>query len=88
MQDLILSIRSLSQGVGTFDWAFSHLQEVPERITATITADHAASGDGGALTVGRTGRACARPVPHMRRYCASITPQAMRSPAMPAGSLT
>lgn len=43
MQDLILSIRSLSQGVGTFDWAFSHLQEVPERITATITADHAAS---------------------------------------------
>ncbi|WGF86836.1 elongation factor G [Marinivivus vitaminiproducens] len=42
-RDLILSIRSLSQGVGFFDWSFSHLQDVPERLTAAITAERAPS---------------------------------------------
>jgi translation elongation factor EF-G len=29
MHDLIVSLRSLSQGTGFFDWSYDHLQEVP-----------------------------------------------------------
>ena len=36
MQDLIVSLRSLSQGTGFFEWGFSHYQEVPERLQKEI----------------------------------------------------
>lgn len=36
MHDLIVSLRSLSQGTGFFDWAYDHLQEVPERLARAI----------------------------------------------------
>lgn len=36
MQDLIVSLRSLSQGTGFFEWSFSHYQEVPERLQQEI----------------------------------------------------
>jgi len=36
MQDLIVSLRSLSQGTGFFEWSFSHYQEVPERLQKEI----------------------------------------------------
>ena len=32
MHDLIVSLRSLSQGTGFFDWSYDHLQEVPDRL--------------------------------------------------------
>ncbi len=36
MHDFIVSLRSLSQGTGFFDWTFDHLQEVPERLQKQI----------------------------------------------------
>ncbi len=36
MHDLIVSLRSLSQGTGFFEWEFDHLQEVPERIQRAV----------------------------------------------------
>jgi elongation factor G len=38
MHDLIVSLRSLSQGVGFFEWQFDHLQEVPDRLAQTVVA--------------------------------------------------
>jgi elongation factor G len=38
MHDLIVSLRSLSQGTGFFEWTFDHLQEVPDRLQAQILA--------------------------------------------------
>ncbi|GBD44276.1 Elongation factor G [bacterium HR40] len=39
MHDLIVSLRSLSQGTGFFEWTFDHLQEVPERLQSQIVAE-------------------------------------------------
>ena len=39
MHDLIVSLRSLSQGTGFFEWTHDHLQEVPEALTRSIV-DH------------------------------------------------
>jgi elongation factor G len=36
MHDLIVSLRSLSQGTGFFAWAYDHLQEVPEALARSI----------------------------------------------------
>jgi len=36
MHDLIVSLRSLSQGTGFFDWSYDHLQEVPDRLAQGI----------------------------------------------------
>ncbi len=36
MHDLIISLRSLSQGTGFFDWEFDHLQEVPDRLQQSV----------------------------------------------------
>ena len=36
MHDLIVSLRSLTQGVGSFEWTFDHLQEVPDRLAQGI----------------------------------------------------
>jgi elongation factor G len=40
MHDLIVTLRSLSQGTGFFDWTFDHLQEVPDRLAQTIVDKH------------------------------------------------
>ena len=36
MHDLIVSLRSLSQGTGFFEWSYDHLQEVPDRLAQAI----------------------------------------------------
>jgi elongation factor G len=38
MQDLIVELRSLTLGVGTFRWQFDHLQEVPEKVLEQVLA--------------------------------------------------
>lgn len=38
MQDLIVELRSLTLGVGTFHWQFDHLQEVPDKIMERVLA--------------------------------------------------
>lgn len=38
MQDLIVELRSLTLGVGTFRWQFDHLQEVPDKIVDRVLA--------------------------------------------------
>ncbi len=40
MQDLIVELRSLTVGVGFFNWSFDHLQEVPETLSKRILAKH------------------------------------------------
>ncbi len=36
MQDFIIELRSLTMGVGTFDWQYDHLQEVPDKLTQQV----------------------------------------------------
>ncbi len=36
MQDLIVTLRSLTLGVGTFSWRHDHLQPVPEKLTQQV----------------------------------------------------
>lgn len=38
MQNLIVELRSLTMGVGTFKWEFDHLQEVPDKLKDSILA--------------------------------------------------
>jgi len=40
MQDFIVELRSLTMGVGFFDWEYDHLQEVPEKLKPAIIANH------------------------------------------------
>ena len=40
MHDLIVSLRSLSQGTGFFEWIYDHLQEVPDRLAQAIVDKH------------------------------------------------
>jgi elongation factor G len=40
MHDLVVSLRSLSQGTGFFDWSYDHLQEVPDRLAHAIVGKH------------------------------------------------
>ncbi|MEM7773001.1 MAG: elongation factor G [Cyanobacteria bacterium P01_A01_bin.37] len=40
MQDLIVELRSLTMGVGSFTWQYDHLQEMPERIAEKVLAHH------------------------------------------------
>ncbi|MEB3359145.1 MAG: elongation factor G [Synechococcales bacterium] len=42
MQDLIVELRSLTMGVGSFQWTYDHLQEVPDKLTAQVLARTAA----------------------------------------------
>jgi elongation factor G len=39
MQTFIVELRSLTLGVGTFTGQYDHLQEVPEKLTATLLAN-------------------------------------------------
>ena len=41
MFDMIVDLRSLTQGVGTFDWRFDHLQELQGRLADDIVSAHA-----------------------------------------------
>ena len=36
--DLIVSLRSMSQGTGFFTWSYDHLQEVPQKLAETLAA--------------------------------------------------
>jgi elongation factor G len=38
MQDLIVELRSLTLGVGSFRWEYAHLQEVPEKVMERVLA--------------------------------------------------
>ena len=38
MHNFIIELRSLTMGVGSFNWEYDHLQEVPEKLTADILA--------------------------------------------------
>jgi len=38
MQDLIVELRSLTLGVGSFHWQYDHLQEVPEKVAKQVLA--------------------------------------------------
>jgi len=38
MHDLIVELRSLTMGVGFFNWDFDHLQEVPEKLAERVLA--------------------------------------------------
>jgi elongation factor G len=39
MHDFIIELRSLTMGVGFFDWEYDHLQEVPEKISTSVIAN-------------------------------------------------
>lgn len=41
MHDLIVTLRSMTQGTGFFEWSYDHLQEVPDRLAQTIAGNHA-----------------------------------------------
>ena len=43
MHDLIVTLRSLSQGTGFFEWRYDHLQEVPDRLAQAIVDKHRVS---------------------------------------------
>ncbi len=40
MADLIVELRSLTMGVGTFDWGFDHLQELTGRLADEVVQRH------------------------------------------------
>jgi elongation factor G len=40
IHDLIVSLRSMSQGTGFFEWSYDHLQEVPEKLMQGIVEKH------------------------------------------------
>jgi len=40
MHDLIVNLRSLTQGVAFFDWRYDHLDPVPEKLAETVVAHH------------------------------------------------
>jgi elongation factor G len=42
MHDLINELRSITLGVGTFEWKFDHLQEITGRLSDDIVAQHKA----------------------------------------------
>lgn len=39
MHDFIIELRSLTMGVGFFEWEYDHLQEVPEKIATSVLAN-------------------------------------------------
>ncbi|BAQ62634.1 translation elongation factor G-related protein [Geminocystis sp. NIES-3708] len=39
MQDFIIELRSLSLGVGFFNWQYDHLDQVPDKVTSKILAE-------------------------------------------------
>lgn len=45
MRDFIIELRSLTMGVGFFDWKYDHLQEVPDKVAEKVVASNA-NGNG------------------------------------------
>lgn len=45
MYDMIVELRSLTQGVGTFTWAFDHLQELTGRTADEVVKRHAEAAE-------------------------------------------
>jgi elongation factor G len=43
MHDLIVEVRSLTSGVGTYEWRFDHLQELQGRLADEVVQAHAAA---------------------------------------------
>ena len=46
MQNFIVELRSLTLGVGSFHWAYDHLQEVPEKLAEKVLASNGNGGNG------------------------------------------
>lgn len=46
MQNFIVELRSLTLGVGSFHWAYDHLQEVPEKLAEKVLASNGNSNNG------------------------------------------
>lgn len=46
MQDFIIELRSLTLGVGFFDWKYNHLQEVPDKLANNVLATADSNGKG------------------------------------------
>ncbi|WP_445633761.1 elongation factor G [Nostoc sp. DSM 114161] len=46
MQNFIVELRSLTLGVGSFHWAYDHLQEVPEKLAERVIAGNGNGGNG------------------------------------------
>lgn len=44
MQGFIVELRSLTMGVGSFNWRFDHLQEVPEKVAERVRASTGSNG--------------------------------------------
>lgn len=44
MHDFIIELRSLTLGVGFFDWKYDHLQEVPDRLANSVLATAGSNG--------------------------------------------
>lgn len=45
MQDLIVELRSLTMGVGYFNWKYDHLQQVPDKLAERVLATFADDSD-------------------------------------------
>ncbi len=46
IRDMIIELRSLTYGIGTFEWSFHHLQELTGREAETVVAERKAALDG------------------------------------------
>ncbi len=46
MHDFIIELRSLTLGVGFFNWQYDHLQEVPDKLANNIVASVTGNGNG------------------------------------------
>ncbi|BAY40999.1 elongation factor G [Nostoc sp. NIES-2111] len=46
MQNFIVELRSLTLGVGSFHWAYDHLQEVPEKLAEKVLASNSNGNNG------------------------------------------
>ena len=46
MQNFIVELRSLTLGVGSFRWAYDHLQEVPEKLAERVLASNGNGSNG------------------------------------------
>ncbi len=45
VHDLIVELRSLTMGVGTFEWGFDHLQELSGRVADKAVSDAKAESE-------------------------------------------
>ena len=43
MHDLIIELRSMTLGVGSFEWKFDHLQELSGKEADTVVSQHSAA---------------------------------------------